>query len=273
MTPQRRRRFRAGTSLAVLVLALGTAGCSEQTTSASAPAEPRSSSAPAKPLPSEAVPSEEAPSSSAPVSPSVAAEPSDAPTAAESATAGADAPEARPAGLPGRLLPAEQLPGFTGQHAWTETGTRSREGSRPFGTCHKFAMTSIGAMKVVTRSYVPAGGGEDTAGQLVADFADEMTARRAFEVLKSWRADCEEQLQRYERREVGSLQAAGPGSWYLLGYGPAASDPDAGYVDAQGLVRVGSRIAVLEMRVVGEEGEDPGDAMVTAVERAAGLLG
>jgi hypothetical protein len=30
---------------------------------------------------------------------------------------------------------------------------------------------------------------------------------------------------------------------------------------------------VLEMRVVGEEGEDPGDAMVTAVERAAGLLG
>ena len=54
-------------------------------------------------------------------------------------------------------------------------------------------MTSIGATEVAVRDYRPAQPrpgepGPTEAGELVAEFPDTTTARRAFAVLKSWRA-------------------------------------------------------------------------------------
>lgn len=177
-----------------------------------------------------------------------------------------------------RLLSADQVPTISQGFTWTPGATRSKEGARPFGTCHKFAMTSIGASKVAVRSFEPSAEGR-TASTLVAGFADEMTAKRAFDVLKSWRGQCGEELKRHDRLDVGDFEAVpdagGTGGWYLLVYGPAGDNPDQSYYDAQGLVRVGSRIAVVQLRLVGQDynfdaGNEP---MVDAVQAAAANLG
>jgi hypothetical protein len=142
-------------------------------------------------------------------------------------------------------------------------------------------MTSIGAERTVVRTYVPGPKqSHDLAGELVASFPDEMTARRAFEVLKSWRARCAGQLPGQQLRRVGRLQdvplgsGTGTGAWYLLTYGPVASDPEAVWFDAQGMALVGSRIALVRLAVAGQDynyeaGQEP---MVTAVKRAAAKL-
>jgi hypothetical protein len=178
-----------------------------------------------------------------------------------------------------RLLGAEQVPGFNDRFRWTEGRTRVREVPDPFGTCHRFAMTSIGASKVVVRDYLPRRAGADgTASALVAKFPDTMTAKRAYAVLTAWRGQCEEELSEHPTRDVGPLRSVtvprGVAGWYLLTYGPAGDDPESGYFDAQGLTRVGTRVAVLQMRSVGQDYSYPAgqEPMVTFTRRANGLL-
>ena len=64
------------------------------------------------------------------------------------------APEAS-APMRARLLTAEEPPGFDDDFTWTTATTRTSEGRKPFGTCHKFAMTSIGAGEVAVRTFTP----------------------------------------------------------------------------------------------------------------------
>jgi hypothetical protein len=141
-------------------------------------------------------------------------------------------------------------------------------------------MTSIGASTVAVRTYRPpaAGGTTDHAGELVAEFADSTTARRAFAVLKSWRAKCDDRLRDHARSEVGPLEDVsvdgGTAGWYLLTYGPLADDPDSQFFDAQGMAVVGSRIAMVEMVLGGQDyNYEPGhEPMVAALQRAAAEL-
>jgi hypothetical protein len=79
---------------------------------------------------------------------------------------------ARPATLKRRLLPASRLPGFNAQFTWKTTSTLAAEGTQLSGTCHKFAMTSIGASKVVRREYAPVTQSRSIAGALVAEFPE-----------------------------------------------------------------------------------------------------
>lgn len=181
--------------------------------------------------------------------------------------------------LRGKLLTAREVPGFNAEFRWKDGRTRNGEGAKPFGTCQRFSMTSIGAERTVVRTYQPGPKqSHDLAGELVASFPDEVTARRAFEVLKSWRGRCADKLPGRELRRVGGLQdvplKTGTGAWYLLTYGPVASDPDAVWFDAQGIALVGSRIAVVKLAVAGQDynyqrGQEP---MVAAVKRAAAKL-
>ena len=141
-------------------------------------------------------------------------------------------------------------------------------------------MTSIGGGEVAVRTFTPATAAEKvTASQLVADFGDEMNAKRAFEVLKSWRAQCDEELRGYDRRDVGGLTTVdvptGVGGWYLLTYGPVEGTSEETYFDAQGITRVGSRISVLQMRLAAQDYDYPAgeEQMVAAVQRAATKAG
>lgn len=209
--------------------------------------------------------------SASPASPSGTPEPTGSPTPAA-------APEPRtPASFRDRLLTAEEMPSLDTASAWRLEAVRGREGSRPFGTCQEFDMLSVGATRVAVATYVPDGPLRADAGHLVVDFVDAETARRAYEVLRSWRRDCAADLTDYPRIDVGRLTTV-PGTgadaagWYLLRYGPVPGETDADYVDAQGMVLAGTRIAMLEMQVVAP---DPGSVqppMAEAVRRAAGLL-
>ncbi len=272
-----RTRLALGLGTVALTLALGGCAAGPDPTAA-ARADETQSSDPATKKPRAKAPSQ-APSLAAEESPS--APQSSAPVAAASETAAAGTSAAVARKPTDRLLTAAELPGLTDGYTWQEVATRKSEGNRPFGTCHKFAMTSIGAMRVVVREYEPTSG-EDTAsaGHLVAEFADERTARRALEVLKSWRGQCEEELADYERRDVAGLRSVdaegADAGWYMLFYGPLPGhSAHEGYFDAQGLTRVGKRISVLRMRTVDRDDRKPqsNQPMVDAVRRASTKLG
>lgn len=274
--PNRRTRPDLGLGAAVLLVVL--AGCStggDARSAASAQPEPAATSASVKPS-----------ASARPATPTGSASPSALPTESVEATpTAATSPSNVPvvAGnktLADRLLTAAELPGLNERLTWREVRTRKNEGKQPFGTCHKFAMTSIGAVRVVVRVYAPNGAGQETASHLVAEFADQETARRAYEVLKSWRGQCEEELSDHDRRDVGGFRSVGAegadAGWYLLVYGPPeGGSTDQAYFDAQGVTLVGKRVSVLQMRAVAQEHDhQPGkDPMVQAVRAASAQLG
>lgn len=267
------RPTRPAATVAALALAaaLGLAGCDEQPRRTSEePAPTRSTAAaPSTPAETESTPVEETsePTSAAtPSSPATSETPSQAPVAA----------------LTDRLLPGEEVPGFNDEFRWATGKTRTSEGRGLFGTCQRFGITSIGATEIAVRDYRPAqpdpANPPAEAGELVAEFPDTTTAQRAFAVLKSWRQQCADRLPG-KPHHVGALQPVsadgGTGGWYLLTYPGAEGDPDAATFDAQGIAVVGTRIAMLELRNVGQDynyeaGQEP---MVAAVQRAAGKLG
>jgi hypothetical protein len=172
------------------------------------------------------------------------------------------------------------VPGPNDGFRWRQGATRAEDPSASFATCQRFAITSIGAEKVLVRTFTPAapGAAGDRAGSLVATFPDPKTARRAYAVLQAWRGRCADRLTSYEHRDVGSLDsvpvAGGSAGAYLLTYGPVRGRPDDAYFDAQGMAVVGSRIALVTLRVVGQDynyeaGQEP---VVAAVQRAARKL-
>ncbi|MGA8209162.1 MAG: hypothetical protein WB798_03300 [Nocardioidaceae bacterium] len=190
-----------------------------------------------------------------------------------------------PSGLRGRLLTADELPGFNDEWRWRTDSTAPASPAGSFATCQRFPITTAGAERAVLRRFVPAPGSsggdddENAAGEVVASFPDEQTARRAYSVLESWRTRCAERLDGYARAEVGDLEPVpvsdGKAGWYLLSYGPVPGSPDDGYFDAQGMVLSGTRIAMLTMVAVGQDynyeaGQEP---MVAALTRAAAKLG
>lgn len=180
---------------------------------------------------------------------------------------------------PGPLLSAAELPGFTDAYRWRPGGTSTVEPAT-FGTCQRFGLVASGAERVVVRRFLPPAASPpgDGAGELVATFPDDQTARRVYSVLMAWRARCSDRLLDYARSDVGELQNvpvdSGRAGWYLLTYGPAKSDARSQYFDAQGMAMLGPRIAVVTMRLTARDLTHPTgrEPMVTAVQRAAQKL-
>jgi hypothetical protein len=244
----------------------GSAGSSASTADSGSVSSSPSTSSPTA-TPTTASPT--APTSSAPVTPSPSATPGTSPTSG-------GAP-----GLAGRLLSAGEMPGFNDDYLWTAGRTAPESPSSSFGTCQRFSTTSIGAERALVRRFRSAAGAAapgDSAGELVAEFPDAQTARRAFAVLKAWRARCADRLKGHTRPRVGALQdvpvTGGSGGWYLLTYGPVPGDPDAQFFDAQGMAVVGSRITMVSMVLAGQDYDyEPGrEPAAVAVQRAAGKL-
>jgi hypothetical protein len=200
-------------------------------------------------------------------SPSATSTPSESPTATPSPT--------RVRGLADRLLPAADVPGLRPGARWMLGTTGPESPSSSFGTCQRFSALSIGAERALVRRYRPVGAGDDTAGELVAQLPDTLTARRAYAVLTAWRASCAKRLARDDRPTVGALQdvtvSGGSAGWYLLGYGPVPGRPGARYADAQGMVVVGDRLAMVSLRTVGSAA-GVRKAMPRALKSAARLL-
>lgn len=234
-------------------------------------------------------PTSPTPSADAAGSPSTATEsasPSSSPTATATASAAPPSDSASNASLVDRLLAAEEMPSLGGgdEGVWRTGRTLRSEVPDPFAACHRFAMDSVGATRVVVRGYRAgrddAGGSGVDAGHLVAQFADPRTARTAYDVLRAWHRDCAEQLREHDRAEVGDLRdvqvTGGEGRWYLLTYGPpTGGGPGEVYLDVQGMALHGTRVAVLRMRTVGGEadGSRLHKPIQAAVAEAAAQLG
>jgi hypothetical protein len=201
-------------------------------------------------------------------------ETSPTPTASSVPTTSTPTPTPTPTPVPqrgvtDRLLPAEQLPGFNETFAWTVEATAPSEPTAGV-MCHSFDLLSIGAKEVAHRTYLPADGSPSGAVEIVADFPDPMTAKRARSVLQSWYRNCprdhdgDPHLGPYTPVPLSTTGSAG---WQLLTYGST--------FDAHGFVQRGPRVAVVVLTLREaqdynyEAGQEP---MVAALQRAAALL-
>jgi hypothetical protein len=200
---------------------------------------------------------------------------SPSPTAASRSTP--TTPSAGPSKRPGgALLTSAEVPRLATGEQWLAVSTTHREPAS-FGTCQRFGILAIGAERVVVRRFRPADIGEspNLAAELVATFPDAMTARRAYSVLTAWRDRCSDLLRRFDHPQVGALQSVpvtgGQGDWYLLTYGPVRGRPGKVFLDAQGMVLVGNRIAMLSLIRVGDKSSTP-PPMAGALAAAAARL-
>jgi len=191
------------------------------------------------------------------------------PTSAAPTPTGSASASASPSALADRLLPTAEVPGLNARWTWQdgETGPASTD---PFGVCAKADLVSIGATDVVQRTWFPPDDSDDNAAEQVAEFPDDTTASTAWTVLKSWHDRCAAPADStgFRTRALEPVPVtSGAARWYLLSWQPA--DDEAGRFEGLGMVRNGTRIAVLRIDHSGPDhdyasGQDPMIGMVRA---------
>lgn len=222
-------------------------------------------------------------SDDSPPAPAAGEQPSTpAPAATPTTTTGAATPSVTataspsPPALTDRLIPTSAVPGLNNAWTWQdgETGPASTE---PFGFCAKVDLASIGATEVVERSYFPPDDSDDNAAEQIAEFADTTSASQAWSVLGAWRRTCGRSISADLGLRVRPMTAvpveAGAARWYLLSWNPVGEE--IGRFEALGMVRNGTRIAVLRMTNSGQDYNYPAgrEPMVAMVQEAAETLG
>ncbi len=169
------------TAVAALSLGLTLTSCAED-------AEPTASDA------------EETPStSSTPASPS--SSPTDVPSSSEPTATMSVTEEPSPTMTSGTsvdvatlLLPAARMGKLNAEWTWRAGNDFDREPKGLF-SCHRFGLDSVGAESVAVREYTSALDANIRAHHVVAGFPDDVTARRAYSVLQSWRDGCRKRLE------------------------------------------------------------------------------
>lgn len=181
-----------------------------------------------------------------------------------------------PATLTDRLLETSAVPGLN--EAWTwQDGETGPAGAEPFGFCAKVDLASIGATEVVERTFFPPDDSDDNAAEQIAEFADTTSASQAWSVLGAWRRTCGRSISADLGLRVRSMTAVpvevGTARWYLLSWNPVGEE--TGRFEALGMVRNGTRIAVLRMTNSGQDHNYPAgrEPMVAMVQAAAETLG
>ncbi len=161
-------------------------------------------------------------------------------------------------GLADRLLPAAALTSPSSELAWGVVHTERHEPRTLAGSCHRFPLVSVGALRVAHRAYVLGRprAPKATAVHVVARFADSRTAWRAQAVLLAWRADCGETLADRPGVRLTGLHDLDGAQRYAVSWSPAGAERVREDV---ALVRVGSRLALLR---TSSSGHDLGPAVV-----------
>lgn len=184
-----------------------------------------------------------------------------------------------PATLADALLPANEVTGLNQSWVWQEDGTVAAE-QELIGYCSRYDVFTLGAEEALHRTYGAPAGSEpelNRAGELVAQFPDEATADRAFQVLLSWHRGCAKRINPDLEAKVGPVAyPQTPGAkafWYLVTV--PEFDMDPGSFSAFGVTVVGDRVAILTMDSGGPDfiyprGREP---MVGMIRAAAARLG
>lgn len=138
------------------------------------------------------------------------------------------------------------MPSLARDLRWVVESDRA-EHAESVGACQEASLESIGAVTAIRRTY-GTGDGSARAIQVVARFADRVSAWRAHEVLDAWRADCEERLA-YPRKAIGPMETvvveAGIGASYAAAYGPKSVLK--GQIAGFGIVRQGEYLSIVEI--------------------------
>lgn len=183
-------------------------------------------------------------------------------------TATTSVPDSTP--LIDRLLPTGLVPGLNAQWKWQDGETRPA-GTDQFGLCAKADLASIGAVEAFERTWYPPDDSDDNAAEQIAEFPDANAAARAWAVLKAWHDTCSRVASANPGLKVGPLVTVpvqvGSARWYLLSWSPAGEE--TGRFEALGMVRYGTRIAVLRMDNSAQDynypaGQEPMAGMVRA---------
>ncbi|WP_435745477.1 hypothetical protein [Nocardioides sp. SYSU DS0663] len=168
------------------------------------------------------------------------------------------------------LLPADRLPRLGRDLTWARTTDDA--GGGPVGACQRASLVDIGALDAVRRTSETADG-RARVTQVVARFPDRTSTWRAHEVLRSWRADCAEELGG-RRSDVGALEPVpvrtGHGEAYVAAYRPSDGSAAAGMRTAGlGIVRKGSWLVVVEVATDARTWPSGWDPTRKAVRRIA----
>jgi hypothetical protein len=172
-------------------------------------------------------------------------------------------------GLADRLLPAAALTSPSPGRAWHVLHTELHEPRALAGSCHRFPLVSVGAIRVAHRAYALGRprAPRATAEHVVARFADARTAWRAHEVLLAWQADCDETLADRRGVRLTELHDLDGAQRYAVTWSPGGAERVREDV---ALVRVGRRLALVR---TSSSGPDLGPAVVAhGVTSARALL-
>lgn len=175
-------------------------------------------------------------------------------------------------GLVDRLLPADALTGPAPGRAWRVVHTELHEPRTLAGSCHRFPLVSVGAIRIAHRAYAvgPAASPRATVEHVVARFADTRTAWRAHEVLLAWQADCPETLADVPDVRVSRLREVGAAERYAVAWAPTASE--ARVREDVALVQVRSRVALVRVTAPAAEARTARETVTDAIRAAGGLL-
>lgn len=175
-------------------------------------------------------------------------------------------------GLVERLLPAGALPVRSPDVNWSVVHTELHEPRALAGSCHRFPLVSVGAIRVAHRAYAlgrPASP-VATAEHVVARFADARTAWRAHEVLLAWQADCGETLADLPGVRLTGVRDVDEAQRYAVAWTPESSD--ARVREDVALLKLGSRIALVRVTAPAADRRTGRETVAAAVRDAGELL-
>ena len=191
----RKPRPSSAAAAAVLVLVLSSCAADDPEPTASDVEEsPSTTSAPTSPSTS--------PSASATTGSPASSEPAATVSVSEEPSATMTPPSNNGADVEvaSMLLAADRMGKLNAEWTWS-TGNDFDTEPANLAACHRVELEAIGAEDVAVREYTSRLDAAVRAYHLVAAFPDDVTARRAYSVLQSWRDGCQ---QRLEQRAKGS---------------------------------------------------------------------
>jgi hypothetical protein len=217
-----------------------------------------------------ASPTDDANTSPAPVTTSATPTPTPAPTTPAPSTPTTPPQNPEFAGF----LSASAMPPLTQQQSWA-TGTTGPATDVPFGICGKFSMASIGASRVVERTFTSPGDATTTAAQQVVTFPDAVNAHRASKVLDAWHDSCKPPKMTVIKlgQQTDVPVTKGTGRWYLVSTSDGP-ESDSGTFHAFGVALSGKTMTLLTMQNDGMDYNYPAgqEPMAQAVKAASARL-
>ena len=185
-------------------------------------------------------------------------------------------PDAGPdTALTDRLLPAAALPTTSGPQ-WSQTRTEPHEPRALAGSCHRYPLVSVGALRVAHRAYVAGATSTSpaTAEHVVARFADQRTAWRAHEVLLAWHAGCGRTLADRPGLRISAPHELGDALRYAVTWTvPDTGGPRGRVREDVALVQVRDRVALVRVTTAPADPAVGRPTVAGMVEQAARLLG